>query len=162
MKTLPKGAFFLNFLLFSKIIRHIGISGCSQFCISREFHGTIHCINIPGSSFDAGREIMDSISDIFVIVKIDYFFHVGELKSSNEGEIEIIYPDDNNGNLYFDGYFRESFFLAQPLRSLCKEDCRGLCQICGADLNKKQCGCKKEEYIDPRWEKLTDLIKKNK
>jgi len=97
-----------------------------------------------------------------LIVNIDYFFHIGDMKTANSNDIEIIYPDDNDGNLEFSGYYRESFFLAQPLRFLCSEDCKGLCQKCGADLNRVQCGCKDEEKVDPRWEKLTELLKKNK
>lgn len=97
-----------------------------------------------------------------LIVNIDYFFHIGDMKAGNSVDIEIIHPDENDGVLDFNGYYRESFFLAQPLRFLCSEDCRGLCQKCGADLNKTQCGCKDEEKVDPRWEKLTELLKKNK
>ncbi|HQO09289.1 MAG TPA: DUF177 domain-containing protein [Clostridiales bacterium] len=121
-------------------------------------------LHITGSDTVEYRAVCDRCAEEFtsgLIVNIDYFFHIGEMNSAGEGDIEIVYPDDNNGMLEFDGYFIESFFLAQPLRFLCKEDCRGLCQKCGADLNKTQCGCKDEEKVDPRWEKLTELIKKN-
>lgn len=30
----------------------------------------------------------------------------------------------------------------EPSVILCKEDCKGLCPVCGADLNCKDCGCK--------------------
>ena len=36
---------------------------------------------------------------------------------------------------------REQVILATPLQSLCKEDCLGLCQVCGANLNEGVCGC---------------------
>ena len=42
---------------------------------------------------------------------------------------------------------------------LCKEDCKGLCPHCGADLNEGDCGCQKEE-IDPRWAALAEIMKK--
>ena len=38
----------------------------------------------------------------------------------------------------------EEFVLSLPWFPLCKEDCRGLCQICGQDLNLGQCNCKVE------------------
>ena len=28
-----------------------------------------------------------------------------------------------------------------PSRVLCKEDCKGLCPVCGTNLNEKECGC---------------------
>ena len=48
-------------------------------------------------------------------------------------------------------------FAELPMKPLCREDCRGLCPLCGADLNKEGCGCAKDD-IDPRWEKLRDLL----
>ena len=44
---------------------------------------------------------------------------------------------------------------------LCSEDCKGLCQHCGADLNEGDCGCS-QENIDPRWAALVDIIEKDK
>ena len=32
-----------------------------------------------------------------------------------------------------------------PIRVLCKEDCKGLCPVCGKDLNEGPCGCEQEE-----------------
>jgi uncharacterized protein len=49
----------------------------------------------------------------------------------------------------------ESLILSLPTNPLCKEDCRGLCPICGASLNKGDCGCR-QNNIDPR---LADLLK---
>lgn len=39
---------------------------------------------------------------------------------------------------------REQLFLALPTRPLCREDCRGLCSRCGANLNVRQCACPSE------------------
>lgn len=36
---------------------------------------------------------------------------------------------------------RDAIHLAVPIAPRCRPDCRGLCPICGADLNKGQCGC---------------------
>ncbi len=50
----------------------------------------------------------------------------------------------------------EAIFMAIPICSLCREDCRGLCLVCGQDKNTTNCSCQ-EETIDPRWEKLKNL-----
>lgn len=44
---------------------------------------------------------------------------------------------------------REELILATPEFVLCREDCRGMCPRCGADLNAGPCGCAPES--DPRW-----------
>jgi DUF177 domain-containing protein len=44
---------------------------------------------------------------------------------------------------------REQMLLALPTQPLCREDCRGLCPLCGANLNNRQCDCRIES-LDPR------------
>ena len=43
----------------------------------------------------------------------------------------------------------EEFLLAAPVKPLCREDCKGLCPKCGANLNQGDCGCDKDR-LDPR------------
>lgn len=40
-----------------------------------------------------------------------------------------------------DGEIEEQVMLELPYKPLCREDCRGLCVKCGADLNSGECGC---------------------
>lgn len=44
---------------------------------------------------------------------------------------------------------REGLLLSEPMRALCRQDCRGLCCVCGADLNEGDCGCARVS-VDPR------------
>lgn len=44
-----------------------------------------------------------------------------------------------------DEAIKQSFFLALPIRILCKEDCKGLCPHCGQDLNEGACDCKQTD-----------------
>lgn len=45
-----------------------------------------------------------------------------------------------------------------PSRVLCKEDCRGLCPVCGTNLNEKECGCDRT-VADPRMAAIQDIFK---
>ena len=45
-----------------------------------------------------------------------------------------------------------------PFRLLCREDCRGLCPVCGKDLNEGDCKCEKRA-VDPRLAGLADFFK---
>ncbi len=50
------------------------------------------------------------------------------------------------------------FLLDMETKFLCREDCKGLCSLCGADLNLGPCNCKKQ--IDPRLAVLEQLLDK--
>ncbi|MCA9975450.1 MAG: DUF177 domain-containing protein [Anaerolineales bacterium] len=52
---------------------------------------------------------------------------------------------------------RELSLLEIPMHALCKEDCLGLCQECGQNLNEGDCGCE-EDNSDPRFAILGKLL----
>lgn len=52
-----------------------------------------------------------------------------------------------------------NLFLNLPSKQLCSDDCKGLCPICGANLNKTDCGCK-SDATDPRFDILDNLLGK--
>ncbi|HEY2281922.1 MAG TPA: DUF177 domain-containing protein [Solirubrobacteraceae bacterium] len=52
---------------------------------------------------------------------------------------------------------RDAFALAAPVQVLCKEDCRGLCPECAADLNEAGPEHRHERAPDARWAKLSEL-----
>lgn len=71
--------------------------------------------------------------------------------------------DDNDEFIVLDGVrlemdllVSEDIYLSLPTRFLCKDDCKGLCNICGVDLNEKQCGC--QAPSDPRWDALKNMF----
>lgn len=45
--------------------------------------------------------------------------------------------------LALDEHIISDLILHFPSKVLCKEDCKGLCQFCGADLNETVCSCQK-------------------
>jgi uncharacterized protein len=44
---------------------------------------------------------------------------------------------------------REQIILAEPMQPLCREDCRGLCPVCGQNRNERECGCPEERPSSP-------------
>jgi uncharacterized protein len=52
---------------------------------------------------------------------------------------------------------RDAFALAAPVKVLCREDCRGLCPECAADLNEAGSEHRHERAQDARWAKLSEL-----
>ena len=70
---------------------------------------------------------------------------------------------DDLGLMVYDGaaidldeLARGEILLALPSRILCREDCRGLCPLCGAPLNENPCACA-ETTVDPRWAALKNF-----
>ena len=51
---------------------------------------------------------------------------------------------------------REQFILALPMKPVCREECQGLCPVCGVNRNREDCGGH-EGWVDPRLEPLRKL-----
>ena len=74
--------------------------------------------------------------------------------SVTDAEAEIGYYE--NGGLLLEDTLREQVLLALPLKTLCREDCKGLCPHCGKNMNEIECGCV-DELEDPRWSALKEI-----
>jgi uncharacterized protein len=53
----------------------------------------------------------------------------------------------------------DNVILALPMKVICSEDCKGLCNVCGANLNLKNCNCDEHKIVDSRMEILKDYFK---
>lgn len=77
--------------------------------------------------------------------------------SVTDAEAEISYYQGEG--LLLEDVLREQVLLAVPLKSVCREECRGLCPHCGKNLNEGQCSCV-NQVSDTRWEALKELREK--
>ncbi|MCM1466564.1 MAG: DUF177 domain-containing protein, partial [Alistipes sp.] len=86
-----------------------------------------------------------------------------------ERELDFNEADGSDERLeemsYIDGYHLDAeklvcseILINMPLRVLCSEDCKGLCFKCGANRNKGECGCDREQ-LDPRMSVIQDIFK---
>ena len=75
-------------------------------------------------------------------------------RSISEAETEIGYYEKSG--LLLEDVIREQVLLSLPDRSLCQEQCKGLCPHCGENLNESACKCGSAR-IDPRWSALQGL-----
>lgn len=92
--------------------------------------------------------------------KLDlYFYPMAEIAKSEE---KAVSSDDVDIGFYEEpglplaDVVVEQVSLWLPMRELCREDCKGLCPNCGANLNEERCNCK-EEFADSRWDALRKL-----
>jgi uncharacterized protein len=84
----------------------------------------------------------------------------GTLERTNSEEDSFFVADPSSSYFVLDDLVREAIILSLPLKPLCSEECKGLCPVCGTDLNKSHCHCVIEK-TDPRWDMLKGLLKKN-
>jgi uncharacterized protein len=71
-----------------------------------------------------------------------------------EGDLGVVYLDSDVFDL--EPVILEQLELDHPMRVLCREDCRGLCPVCGANRNVETCDCAPAPD-DPRWAALAHL-----
>lgn len=89
--------------------------------------------------------------------EIEYEFEhwlARELESGDENDDYILVP---TGMIDMDELVMTDVTLEIPFQLLCREDCKGLCPMCGSDLNEKTCDCNQKQ-VDPRLEKLKMLL----
>lgn len=68
------------------------------------------------------------------------------------GELCVFTYEDNVIDLH--EVLRQNLLASLPFRPLCREDCRGLCAQCGANLNEEACKCEPVQELDSRWKAL--------
>ena len=92
-----------------------------------------------------------------------------EIPVSSEVEVDFNLGEEDrvndlNETGYIDGYdldvdrmVYEEILLGFPMKVLCQEDCKGICKVCGANLNQGECGCVRTEP-DPRMSVIRDIF----
>lgn len=78
-------------------------------------------------------------------------------RTDEDGEAVFFFPDDQSVDA--DLLIEDEVLLNLPVRILCREDCKGLCPVCGADLNKGPCGCSRREPGGALQEALIKALK---
>ena len=105
----------------------------STLRISRTREGLL--LQLDGEA-EVQAECVRCLKEFFLPVKFE-FEELYQFPSRYREETDQILPDD--GYIDLSSLYREYLILAMPIKSLCREDCRGLCEECGADLNETSC-----------------------
>jgi uncharacterized protein len=74
--------------------------------------------------------------------------------SIDEGEAEIGFYEGDG--LELEDILREQVLLALPMQRVCREECQGICPVCGRNRNETACDCKTAAQ-DDRWAALRNL-----
>ena len=118
-----------------------------QFSKPINADGTISLIDkIVEVKLKVSTELILPCSRCLELFNYPLEFEVNEKLSTvdaEDDEISVIEGD----NINVTEILENSIIMTLPTKILCKEDCKGLCPNCGANLNEQDCGCvaKKEE-----------------
>ncbi|MBQ4150971.1 MAG: DUF177 domain-containing protein [Clostridia bacterium] len=142
-----------------------------------------NAVNLSGVSFPSPAKVSGYITDnagymrLSLSVTLPYQTLCARCARDVSGEFEIDFErtvvpegmvDDaeekeedfvvvENGMLDIDEQLSEILLLDFPTRVLCKEDCKGLCQKCGKDLNEGPCNCPTKE-LNPAFAKILSMF----
>ncbi|MDR2889457.1 MAG: DUF177 domain-containing protein [Lachnospiraceae bacterium] len=98
---------------------------------------------------------------VTVPIRLDFTHEVSAPDTSGKEKMD---EDDQEDETFMEGYelhlselINNELLLQIPVKVLCREECQGLCPVCGQDLNEGECGC--DRFVpDPRWSALQGLF----
>ena len=148
--------------------RELGIEDETAIEGSVRFDGELSVVNDRATlngriTGQASVECRRCLAPVGMPIDVEFTDHFKIGEASAEAESELA-DDDLDDELIFEpridlnDVVREQIILALPDMVFCKEDCKGLCPVCSANKNLKDCGCETVE-VDPRWAALKDIGK---
>ena len=72
---------------------------------------------------------------------------------------DVIWFGDAENTVDIGPVIRELVLVGESLKNICSADCKGICQHCGANRNRENCGCNVVTIVDNRWENLKQINK---
>jgi uncharacterized protein len=155
-----------------EILQQGGLKAEGRAELIEEDHGgknRVQDIRVVGG-FEGKLELRCArcLEPVSTTVQEDFDLLYRPLKPGKQGdEISITEAETEIG--FYQGHgleladvIKEQVLLSLPVKSICKEDCKGLCAQCGQNLNQGNCDCT-QQRSDPRWsalEGLRDQLKK--
>ena len=109
----------------------------------------LHCVNVPLSVAIPHQVLSPDREDA----------------ASKEISNDASFDDEQNFvsgyELDTDALINNEILINMPVKVLCREDCKGICPVCGHNLNEGECGC--DRFVpDPRMAAIKDIFNANK
>ncbi|HJC56689.1 MAG TPA: DUF177 domain-containing protein [Candidatus Eisenbergiella intestinipullorum] len=131
-------------------------------------------VKLSLSHSGAGKALVEADAEVSLAMKCDRCLKDVTKTFHLHASAEVVSPDAANEEEaeeqsgYMEGYQLDvdslicsEIFTCWPLKILCREDCKGLCRVCGKDLNEGECGC--DTFVpDPRMAAIMDIFRENK
>ena len=127
------------------------------------------------SNIKKGKARVEGSAKVILKMNCDRCLKEVEEEISLDFSREVFAPDEiaegtdeKSDQTFMDGYWlnvedliKSEILLSLPMKVLCREDCKGICTMCGKDLNEGECGC--DTFVpDPRMAVIKDIFNANK
>lgn len=76
--------------------------------------------------------------------------------SEESGDDDIVWIENGAARIEIDRQVRDRLFLETERFPVCREECAGICPVCGTNRNEEECDCV-VETVDARWSALENL-----
>lgn len=117
----------------------------------------VHVEANSGGAFVCDRCLDEFDRDVHAEYSILYVQDQQPPPDAEETEEEVQYLPADANIIDMGEDVRQYLVLSLPLKTLCREECAGLCPVCGINRNKATCSCTEEE-TDPRWAELKRFL----
>jgi uncharacterized protein len=123
-------------LRLAKILKEINVSGTIRFSIGSLCARCLRNVDLP---------LLPQVNLV-----------LSPVSTSQERDEDLDFETYKGEEFDLGNYLREIIAMSLPVKVLCREDCKGLCSNCGANLNLRICSCK-DDWVDSRFTVLRDL-----
>jgi uncharacterized protein len=96
------------------------------------------------------------LTEVVVPISVDIDDTVDLSPERQEDMADDSYMAENS--IDTDALINHEILIRFPMKTLCREDCKGICPKCGKDLNHGECGCDRVS-LDPRMAAIQDIFK---
>jgi len=98
------------------------------------------------------------LEDVKTMIHLDILRKI-DMKLSEEDRIKELDEDSyiTGYDLDVEGLVYDELMSSWPMKVICRDDCKGICSKCGANLNKGDCGCDRTS-LDPRMAAFLDVF----
>ncbi len=116
------------------------------------------------SFMDNNKIYLETGIDVSLIMPCDRCLDDVEVNIQTNISKEIDMTESEESDIFEDKLFNVEKFVYKeilielPMKVLCSESCKGICNRCGTNLNRKTCDCDTTQ-LDPRMAKVLDVFK---
>lgn len=146
------------------------------FTYSGERHSIIfkEPVSMTFTNLAIGKVLIEGNGKLSIDMKCDRCLNAVPYEMDLQFSYEVFSPEkiseleEDDEQNFMEGYelnvvnlVNNEILMSWPMKVLCKPQCKGICTVCGKDLNTGECGC--DTFVpDPRWAALKDIFNANK
>ncbi len=142
-------------------------SGTESFRILRKTP-----VNFTFTNLASGKVRVEGEAEVVLLMQCSRCLKDVEQEIKLSFELDVVSPEvpseDADGEAFMEGYglnveslLDNEILMSLPTKVLCRPDCKGICRVCGKDLNLGECGC--DTFVpDPRMAAIKDIFNANK